>query len=429
MIGGGVIGLSCALSLRSRGFEVTVVDAGEMGAGASWGNGGWICPSLSGPVPAPGVVWQGIKWLLKSDSPLLVRPGLKPEVWSWLAEFARHCNSHDFLAGLAVVGKMAATSTSLFRALEDRGVQFEIHRDGLLLLFRRLSSARLEMDALTFMESLGCPRAEWTEPGQLGELEPVAGSGSLFGILAPQDEHVRPESLVSGLTGWLSANGVTLRSGVTVTRLEMRGSRAVCAFSGEGEELEADAYVVAAGVESQSLVRSLGVHIPLLGGKGYSLTLESSAPRLVHPLYLAEARVAISPYRAGIRILGTMELGTASFAVNQGRVAAMVRACQRDLPRLEFRGTASSWAGMRPMVPDGLPVIGFPGRVENLVLATGHAMLGVTLAPGTGELVADILEQRQLPEFASHLSPNRFLGRNHDRSRRSVPRVTQSRGA
>ncbi|MGH7642203.1 MAG: FAD-dependent oxidoreductase [Candidatus Dormibacteria bacterium] len=140
VVGGGVIGLCCAFVLRRRGFDVTVVDSGQIGGGASSGNGGWICPSLSGPIPGPGVITNSLRWMLRSDSPLLIRPSWDPSYWKWLISFARHCNREDFQAGLAAVSAMASTAARLFRMLEAVGVEFEIHREGVLLLFLSLNA-------------------------------------------------------------------------------------------------------------------------------------------------------------------------------------------------------------------------------------------------------------------------------------------------
>lgn len=208
-----MIGLGCAVSLSTRGFEVTVVDAGDLGGGASMGNGGWVCPSLSAPLPAPGVVAQALRWLLRPGSPLLVRPSLDPHFWRWLLDFARHCNRSEFWAGLEAVSTMAASAGRLFESWEARGIEFELHRKGLLLLFSRRKEAVAEMNALKFMEAHGCPRAHLLDASELLDLEPITAGSGLVGILAPSDLHLRPESLTAGLDRWLSRHGVTLRSG------------------------------------------------------------------------------------------------------------------------------------------------------------------------------------------------------------------------
>jgi D-amino-acid dehydrogenase len=408
VVGGGVIGLSCAFTLRQRGYEVTVADSGELGAAASFGNGGWICPSLSGPVPGPGVLANSLRWMLRPDSPLLIRPGLSPSLWSWLLAFARRCNQADFLAGLRAVAGLAASSSRLFAALQAAGVDFEFHQQGLLFLFRSLKAAREEMGALLLMEEFGCPPATWMEAEQLAGFEPLAAAVPMVGILAPDDKHVRPETLTAGLIAWLAAAGVRLLPEMAVDHLRLANRHVISAVTRGGDELEADAFVLAAGVGTRYLGGAIGVSIPLIGGKGYSLTYESCAPLLRHPVYLSEAKVAISPYDEGVRVLGTMELGSRTEAVSQSRLDAMVRACERYLPGLNFVGEPRPWAGMRPMVPDGLPVIGGTSAAANVVVATGHAMLGITLAPATGEMVADILEERQLEAFASAFSPSRF---------------------
>lgn len=408
VVGGGVVGLCCAMKLRQRGHDVVVVDAGAMGDGASSGNGGWICPSLSGPVPGPGVIGSSLRWMLRSDSPLLVRPGFDPKFWAWLIAFARHCNSSDFNRGLEAVASLSLASLSLFGGLQDDGVTFELHRDGLLLLFATELAARREMEALQVMETLGCPRPVWMDAQEVGRVQPASRGRLVAGILAPQDQHVRPESLCAGLVLWLRAAGVRLLPDTAVARLKVERGRAIGAVTGTGEELAADHLVLAAGVGSGPLAHAASLRLPLRGGKGYSVTFQSCSPPLGVPLYLSEAKVAISPYRDGIRVLGTMELGTDPSGLSQKRVRGMLKACATYLPGLTLSSPAQAWAGERPMVPDGLPVIGAAPGLRNLTLATGHAMLGVTLAPATAALVADLVEGRELPGYARAFSAGRF---------------------
>ncbi|MHB8554299.1 MAG: NAD(P)/FAD-dependent oxidoreductase [Candidatus Dormibacteria bacterium] len=401
VIGGGVIGLSCAYSLHRRGFEVTLAEARRPGGGASAGNGGWVCPSLSAPVPGPGVLANALRWMLQPGSPLLVRPGWDPSFWAWLISFARHCNRQDHLRGLEAVAAMAGSAAQQFRNLEEAGVSFEAHHQGLLLLFLSRPAAEEEMAVLRRIRALGLAAPTFVERGQLSQLEPATGGLPVAGVLAPEDFHIRPESFAAALSRWLEQAGVRMLTETPIAGFEMERGRAVAAVAAHGERLPAEAFVLAAGVDSFILSRGLGAPIPLRGGKGYSVTFARSSPPLAHAIYLSEARVAISQYQGGVRVLGTMELGTDTSSVNPGRVKAMLRAPARYLPELVLAEPSAPWAGSRPMVPDGLPVIGPLRGAPNVIAATGHAMLGVTLAPATGELVADMVGGSPLPAFSA----------------------------
>lgn len=384
------------------------MDSGEFGHGASAGNGGWVCPSLSGPVPAPGLLVHSLGWLLRRGSPLRIHATIEPSFAGWLFAFARHCNARAYRRGLEAVGQMALSAPERFRALAADGVRFELHELGVMMLFASRALAEVEMAELQGSASLGGAPAVMLEGAALQEAEPAVGRTRLTGVLAPGDCHVRPEALIEGLVAWLREHGVELRPATEVTRFGLGGDGVRFAEAEGGERLCADAFVLAAGVATSRLASQLGVRIPLRSGKGYSVTFASVSPSLNHAVYLSEAKVAISPYDGAIRVLGTMELGTESVAVNPGRVEAMLQSSRRYLPELALEGEGVPWAGMRPMVPDGLPVIGKAAPESNVVIATGHAMLGVTLGPVTGEMVAALLENRPTIHLPAALSPVRF---------------------
>lgn len=408
VVGGGVVGLCCAVSLREHGHDVTVTDAAELGGGASSGNGGWICPSLSGPVPGPGVIGDALRWMLRSDSPLLIRPRFDPAFWWWLVAFARRCNSRDFSSGLEAVSEMAIASLHLFGHLQEAGVEFELHQDGLLLLFVTELAARREMEALRIMEHLGCPTPVWMGSEEVAQAQPASGGRVVAGILAPDEQHVRPESLNAGLAAWLRTAGVRLLPDTAIARIQVESGRVVGAVTAAGEYLATDHLVLSAGVGTGPLARQVGLRLPLRGGKGYSVTFGSCTPWPTVPLYLSEAKVAVSPYRDGVRVLGTMELGADPNRQSKARVQGMLKACTAYIPGLILGSPSQPWAGLRPMVPDGLPVIGAAPGVRNVVVATGHAMLGVTLAPSTGVVVANLIEGRESPQYLQAFSPSRF---------------------
>lgn len=419
VIGAGVIGLACAYELRRRGDEVIVVDRVGPGAAASAGNTGWVCPSFSGPVPGPGLVGQSIRWMLSPDSPLYVKPRLDPGFLAWLWSFWRHCTTPAYHAGLDAVAGLNTRTMVLYDALAADGVRFEMHRQGVLFAF--LGRAALEHVGadLERMQRYGYAPARTLTASEARDLEPALSANVIGGILAGDERHVRPESLVAGLAERLSEMGVDMRSGTDVTGFRRRGAASaaspqagtVAAVETSTGTIGAERVVVAAGVWSSRLVRALGFHLPLEAGKGYSITLEEPAVRVARPLYLDEARVAVSNFDGALRLAGTMELSGLNADLDARRVEAIRRSADRYLAGWRGARGEQAWVGMRPLTPDGLPVIGAVPGAGNVYLATGHGMLGVTLAPATAAALADLMTAGQGGAAPSPFDPGRFLRR------------------
>lgn len=406
VVGAGVVGLNCAYALRRRGLEVLVVDRGEVGAGASAGNAGWIVPCLSGPVPHPSVRRTACQWLLRPDSPLSIRPRADAAFLRWLWRFWRRCNGRDFHRGLAATARLNARTMPLFDALAADGVAFEMSRDGVLFLLRSEAAARAEYDELAAVARFGVPEPRWLDRADLRDEEPLASDEVVAGVLAPEERHVRPESLTAGLAARLRELGTTITTGVDVAGFTWAGNRVTGVRTGDGL-LGAGHVVLAAGAYTGRLAARLGVRCPLEGGKGYSVTLTPPPVPLRRPTYLAEARVACTPFAGALRLAGTMELSGLNERLSPTRLRALTHAGRhylRDWPAVD----AAGWAGLRPMAPDGLPIIGRAPRFDNLYLATGHAMLGVTLGPATGEAIAELVSDTADATLLAPFSPARF---------------------
>ncbi|WP_210493231.1 FAD-dependent oxidoreductase [Patulibacter sp. SYSU D01012] len=411
VVGGGVVGLSVAEALARRDAEVVVVDAGAVGRGASAGNAGWVTPALTAPVPAPGTMGQAARWALDPASPLLVRPSLRPDFVRWGVRFWRSTGAAGYARGMVALTALATRILDDYDRLEAHGVAFEHHRDGLLCVAR--SEAAVADELAVLRETAGCGYGEPIVPltrDEVRALEPaLTETAAAAGIRLPAERHVRPESLTAGLATHLRGRGVPLREDWPAQRLErVRGRWRV--HGPDGEAVEAAAVVVATGWASAALVAPHGVRLPMQGGKGYSVTVPAPATAPRSAVYLLEDKVAVSPYADGLRLAGTMELGSRSPDIDARRMAAVEDAGRRALRGWSTAG-AHRWAGFRPMLPDGLPAIGpVPGR-PGLHLATGHAMLGVTLAPTTGDVLAPtVLDGRPSLELAP-FSPARFGNR------------------
>jgi D-amino-acid dehydrogenase len=420
VIGAGVIGLSCAWALRKQGADVLVLDPRAPGTACSAGNAGWIVPAMSGPIPAPGLVGTSLKWMLKRDSPLYIRPRVDPAFSAWLFRFWRNCRAQPYQAGLDAVASLNQRTMALFDELQADGVRFEMRCEGLLYAGLSQAAVTHAFEEVRLLERFGYQRPELLDGAGLRQLEPGLSRNVAGGFLVREERHVRPETLTAGLASWLAERDVDVRIGkahaVIGAQRRGRGVRALVTRAGT---VEADQFVLAAGAWSGPLARQLGCRLPVEAGKGYSVTVARDDAPLGRPIDLIEARVACTPFDGALRLAGTMELSGLNLRLAPERLAAIRHAGDQYLG--DWRGgDEHAWVGMRPLTPDGLPLIGLLPGADNLYVATGHAMLGVTLAPATGEALARYMlgdvraSEAQLAPF----DPGRFQRRQRRRTSR-----------
>jgi D-amino-acid dehydrogenase len=424
VVGGGVVGLCCAYELMRAGAEVTVVERDRCGGATSLGNAGWVVPSISIPMPAPGITAQALRMIFKPDSPLRLRPRLDPDFLRWCWRFWRNSSREHHEAGLKALMKLNQQTIQLYKDLRASGVEFEMHETGLLVA--TLSEETLE----EYAELLeGARAAGYTgEVEVLGKesllrVEPAVSDAVVGAVHAKDDLHVRPDTLVSGLASYLAARGVQILEDTEVYGLEP-ASKGRWLVSTSSEKLAADRVIVAAGMWSSELLARLRVRIPLESGKGYSVTAGGRGTKPRHALKFAEPNVACSPFEEAVRISGVFELGGRDLRVNRRLLEGVLRSASVFLRDWVIEEPRFEWAGMRPTTPDDLPLIGGVPGFEHLYVATGHGMLGVTLAPATGAALAPlVLEDRTVPELEP-FRPDRFAGRRANRSGQQAPART-----
>ncbi|MFP5346187.1 MAG: NAD(P)/FAD-dependent oxidoreductase [Actinomycetes bacterium] len=388
VVGGGVVGLGSAYELVRDGHDVTVLDAGTVGAGASHGNAAKITMAEATPVPAPGMVLQGLKWMLKSDSPLYVRPSPSPPFLRFLLTMARHCNEGDFRHALRVHLQMASTCAEVLDEWADDGLAFEMHHKGVLLVFeeRRSFDERVRLNDV--FEAFGMV-PELLDTDVLHEREPCLSERARHALFFPDDRQVEPDSLTGALARRLRELGADLRERTAVVDFEANGTGTTAVVTDEGR-IPCDAVVLAAGAWTGVLAARLGAALPIGPGKGYSVDYFPSPVALSTPLTFEDAHVAVTPLDGRLRLAGTMEFAGYGTGITAGRVAAVTRAAA-----LGFRDWdddtphAEPWAGLRPMTADGLPIVGRLRPDGNVLVASGHGMLGLTLAPSTAKTVRD----------------------------------------
>jgi D-amino-acid dehydrogenase len=384
VVGGGVVGLSCAFALSRGGADVTVYERGRVGEGCSRGNTGWICPALSAPLPAPGVMGGALRGMFQRDSPLLISPLLGPSFLRWSWDFWRACTPERYRAGLEATVALTKSAFADYDELRAAGVEFELHSTGMLV-------AALTQPGLHEFEAM---LNEAVEAGYEGpvrlvsgdearEIDPALSDAVIGGVHSPSERYVRPESVSRGLADWLRANGGTVEENAEIESVD---------------EVDADAVVVAAGAWSGRLLDDAA--FPMEAAKGYSITAKSAGTVPRHALYLAEGKVGTSTYGDSLRIAGIFDLTGIDESLKRKRIDAIVRSSAAFLKDWEPEEIELEWAGLRPYPSDGLPVIGpVPGR-ERLFVATGHGRMGITLGPVTGKLLAQaILEGTSPPEL------------------------------
>ncbi len=410
IIGGGVIGLFTAYYAMRRGHKVTVLErGGPTHDSCSLGNAGMIVPSHFVPLAAPGMVALGLKMLPNPEGPFAIRPSLDPGLADWCLKFARACNKEHVERSGPLLRDLNLASRRCYEALSALpGQDFGLTKRGLIMLCRLPETLREERHLAENACRLGL-RAEVLGPEQVAKLDPGIRMDVAGGVYFPEDCHLNPNRLMAGITHELTSNGVAFQWNTEVTGVAARG-RLIEQVSTSAGALVADEVVIAGGAWSGRLAKSIGLHLPMQAGKGYSISLET--PRRLPELcsILVEARVAVTPMGAALRFAGTMEVTGLDLSVNQRRVNGIIRSVPRYFPEFtpeDFLGQ-KVWSGLRPCSPDGLPYVGRFRRFDNLSVAAGHAMMGVSLAPITGKLVAEMLSGEAPSIGIDLLNPDRY---------------------
>jgi D-amino-acid dehydrogenase len=410
VVGGGIVGLCCAFSLHRAGAEVTLVERGRCGHGCTYGNTGWICPGLSAPLPAPGVMAAALRGMLRPGSPLLIRPVFGPNFLRWSWQFWRSCTPERYHAGLEATVALNGRTFELFEELRAAGVDVDVHRTGMVVAALSPSGLREYETMLRDAQAAGYSEPiELLDAEAVRRLEPAAGDGVVGGVYAPSERYVRPERLARALVDFLVGAGVDVREETEARDVVRAGS--MWNVRTDTGAVEADAVVVAAGVWSRSLLARVGIRVPMEAAKGYSVTARGRGKLPRHALYLAEAKVGCSTFGASLRIAGIFDLTGVNLKVRRRRLDAIITGAAAYLDDWRPAEVELEWAGLRPYPPDGLPIIGaVPGR-ERLYIATGHGRLGITLAPATGEALSSLVLEGVAPPALEAFGLERFSRR------------------
>lgn len=410
IVGGGVIGLCAAYYAARDGSTVTVVDrADALMEGCSYGNAGMIVPSHFVPLAAPGMVALGLKWMWNPRSPFYIKPRLDRELIKWGLKFWRAATREHVERSAPLIRDLSFASRALFEELAELpGSDFGLVQRGLLMLCKTEHAFEEEAKMAEEARRLGVP-AETLDARQTAAVDPEVRMDVAGSIYFPKDCHLSPGRFMQSLKRELERLGVRFHWNTEATGVVCDGDSLKALKTSLGE-IEGDEFVIAGGSWSPILARELQLKLPMQAGKGYSLTLQK--PRQLPGLcsIFTEARVAVTPMGSSLRFGGTMEIAGLNQEINPVRLEGIINAAPRYYPEFrvdDFAGI-KPWCGLRPCSPDGLPYIGRTRRYRNVAIATGHAMMGLSLGPVTGRLIADTLAGRKPSLDLTLLDPDRY---------------------
>ena len=404
IIGGGIIGLSSAFYLQRSGWDVTVLDKGDFTDNCSYGNCGYICPSHFIPLATPGIVKQGFKWMWNSRSPFYVQPRLDWNLFNWGLKFIRSATKNHVATAAIPLRDIAIISKKEYETwLGIPGFDFAYQQKGLLEIFQTEAGAEHAKHTVEKAQKLGLSDTKLLNKDELQAMEPQTRVNGLGAILFNCDAHCYPNKLMQQLIAYLRKQGVKLIANEEVVGFGKKANKVskvdtINSTSGERNSFEADEIIVATGSWGRETAKLLGTRIPMMPGRGYSVTLEDSPYKVNYPAVLLEGRAAITPMDGNkIRFGGTMEITSHKTPPRMNRVQGILDAVKRFYPDFDvpLPPKEKIWYGYRPCSADGLPYIGRIKKYSNVTIATGHSMLGLSLGAGTGMLVDEIVNGRQ----------------------------------
>jgi D-amino-acid dehydrogenase len=409
VIGGGIIGLCSAWYLQEDGWEVTILDKDDLLSSCSYGNMGLVVPSHFVPLAAPGMVAKGIRWMFNSRSPFYVKPRLSSELLSWGMQFVKSATAAKVEQAAIPLRDINLLSQHLYEQLATvPGLNFGMEKKGVIMYYKTPAVAAEEAHLAAKAVQMGLDAVVLDKAG-LQQLEPAVKLDVLGGVHYRCDAHLYPNDLMYQLLTALRARGVKILPGQAVENITYHNRHITNVVTAQ-DTYSADLFVLAAGSWSAAIARMVGLRMPLQPGKGYSVTLDAPAVNLQVPAILCEARVALTPMLNKLRYGGTMEIAPVNKVVNMKRVEGIVRSIGDYFENLNISmpDQKEVWYGFRPCTPDGLPYIGYAKGYDNLLMAGGHAMMGLSLGPATGKLVSELAINKPTSITIARFDPNRF---------------------
>ena len=408
VIGGGIVGLSCAYYLMKEGHAVTVIDKSDMIAGASYVNAGYLTPSHIIPLASPGMMAKGIKYMFNSSSPFYMKPRIDLDFIKWAWNFNRSSTKANVEKAIPLIKDINLLSKELYGDMHNSGEmgKFQLEKKGLLMLYKTKKEGDHEKEVARRAADEGLEVKELSRQA-LDALQPHLSRDILGAVHYECDAHTTPSEIMTRLKEYLVAKGVQLKKKEAVQHFASNGSKITSVIT-DKDKYEPDEVVLASGSWTQQLGKALNLNLSLQPGKGYRINVHRPLG-IVLPAVLMEAKVAVTPMQGFTRFAGTMELSGINHTIRKERVRAIAKAAGNyyETAQIHEGEMEEAQCGLRPVTPDGLPYIGRPSGWDNLTIATGHAMMGWSLGPATGKLISEIISEKKLSMDISGFHPER----------------------
>lgn len=410
IIGAGVAGLATAYYLQKQGLEVVVVERQQLEDGCSFGNMGYVSPSHFVPLATPGIVAQGLRWMLKSSSPFYIKPRLNSDLLKWGLQFWKSANSKQVAASIPHLNNLLQLSRELVVGDWKTDLQdsFDLTEKGCWMLYKNARTGEHEKELADNAAQLSL-KTRICSPAEVQELETELEVDVAGGVMYYDDCHLHPGRLMRSLYQYLLKKGVKFWLNTNVTDVAVKGDQIIHVETDKAQ-LFSDLWVIANGSWMGEISKKIGLKIPMQPGKGYSLSFDNIKKNLQHPAILVDHRTATTPIDRWLRVGGTMELSGHSRKVLPARVNAILDAVRLYFPHIDLPATdpEKAWYGYRPVSPDGMPYIGSADRLKNCYFAGGHAMLGMSAAAGTGFLIGQLVTKQPTAIPLQAFRPERF---------------------
>lgn len=408
VIGGGIVGLSSAFYLRAEGHDVIVLDKGTLSEGASFVNAGYLTPSHIIPLAAPGMIYKGLKWMFNSSSPFYIKPRMDADLISWGWKFMRSCSKAHVQRSLSVIKDINTLSKGLYHEMHE-SMDFHLEDRGVLMAFQTSKAEKEEFPVMKAAQDLGLD-VSLLGANDVNELQPGVKMNIEGAYHYRCDAHTTPGVFMNELRDNLISNGVKIYTETEVNAFDLVDKKIKNVITSQGI-FEAEEVVFAAGSWTEKLLKSLKISLSVQAGKGYRINVKTPIG-ITMPAILMESKVAVTPMQGFTRFSGTMEIAGINNTIRMNRVEAIAGAASNyyegvQLPQEDLE---QAKCGLRPLSPDGLPFIGRHSSCENLVMATGHAMMGWSLGPGTGKLVSELISDKKASMNINAFSPERKYG-------------------
>lgn len=408
IIGGGIVGLCTAYFLHKEGHHVTVLDKSDISTGASFVNAGYITPSHIIPLASPGMILKGIKWMFNSSSPFYMQPRWDTEFFKWSWYFHKSSTKEKVALAIPLIKEINLLSRELFTAIKNSGDlgDFQLERKGLLMLYKTDAEGEHEMEVAKKASYLGL-EVGYLDKKALNRLQPMLRMDVKGAVHYECDGHTTPTEFMKKMLAYLKRSGVIIKTNEEVTDIVTNNDRITTVIT-DKTQYSSEEIVLAAGSWSAKLSKKMNLELPLQAGKGYSINV-ARPTGITIPAILMEAKVAVTPMTEYTRFAGTMEFSGINQTIKKQRVKAIARAVTQFYPEIgiDTQEIREAKSGLRPVTPDGLPYIGKCGSLKNLTIATGHAMMGWSLGPVTGQLVSEIISDKKTSMDITGFSPNR----------------------